>query len=386
MLHRGLRRYGPAIRPQLWANSRRGCNAPATVGRRSFASRPRSSNFGGGIPRVSPASGPSGPSPESRELLKPNNLFHPFSRSPSSAIRQRAAFIKQNAFCPHPSHQQTRLPVSPHDPETRKSAEHHSQQHQQPQQPPAHSHFECPDCGVPIYCDEGHWMDDFEAHLEICDTIRQINEDDHDLHSGRFFPEFSYPGVQDDTYVVNMTNWDTFMYTREFEAINSDRSMRQVTRMLTYPMTIGSVLHELSPYSVRKDGRLTVEGLKSLSGMYPASFWHNRKEKTDFESSAVYYTSPEVWRKHGYARPPSQGTTSPVVHSGSTSGIIASAGCVAAIEPYFPTLADPFDFHRAREHGQPRRGIPTPRANSWKPIWRDRGGPTRRTNENHYLR
>ena len=110
-------------------------------------------------------------------------------------------------------------------------------------------------------------MEDFEAHLEICDTIRQINEDDHDLHSGRFFPEFSYPGVQDETYVVNMTNWDTFMYTREFEAINSDRSMRQVTRMLTYPMSIGSVLHELSPYSVRKNGRLTVEGLKSLSGM-----------------------------------------------------------------------------------------------------------------------
>lgn len=111
-------------------------------------------------------------------------------------------------------------------------------------------------------------MDDFEAHLEICETIRQINEDDHDLHSGRFFPEFSYPGLQDDIFVVNMTNWDTFLYTREFEAINDDRSMRQVTRMLTYPITIGSVLHELSPYSVRKNNRLSVEGLKSLSGRF----------------------------------------------------------------------------------------------------------------------
>jgi splicing suppressor protein 51 len=110
-------------------------------------------------------------------------------------------------------------------------------------------------------------MDDFEAHLEVCETIRQINEDDHDLNSGRFFPEFSYPGVQDDNFVINMTNWDTYMYTREFEAINSDRSMRQVTRMLTYPQTIASVLHELSPYSVRGKNRLTAEGLKSLSGM-----------------------------------------------------------------------------------------------------------------------
>jgi splicing suppressor protein 51 len=44
--------------------------------------------------------------------------------------------------------------------------------------------------------------------------------------------------------------------------------MRQVTRMLTYPQTIGSVLHELSPYSVRSGGRLTAEGLKSLSGRF----------------------------------------------------------------------------------------------------------------------
>ncbi|PTU22214.1 hypothetical protein P175DRAFT_0509037 [Aspergillus ochraceoroseus IBT 24754] len=216
--------------------------------------------------RVSPmvqkaTSATSTPSPETRVLLKRNNLFHPFSQSPAPAIRQRAAFIKQNAFCPHPSHQQTRMPVSPHDPESRKSTETSGL-------PPAHSHFECPDCGVPIYCSEGHWMDDFEAHLEVCETIRQINEDDHDLHSGRFFPEFSYPGPpQDDNFVINMTNWDTFLYTREFEAINDDRSMRQVTRMLTYPLTIGSVLHELSPYSIRKDSRLTTEGLKSISAL-----------------------------------------------------------------------------------------------------------------------
>lgn len=197
--------------------------------------------------------------PENRVLLKPNNLFHAFSKSPSSTIRSRAAFIEQNAFCPHPSHQQTRLPTSPHDPEVRKTTSASSV-------PPAHSRFECPDCGVPIYCTEEHWMDDYEAHLEVCDTLRQINADDHDLVSGRFFPEFSYPGPQDDNFVINLTNWDTFLYTRQFEAINNERSMRQVTRMLTYPITIASFLHELSPYNIRKGERLTVEGLKSLSG------------------------------------------------------------------------------------------------------------------------
>lgn len=196
--------------------------------------------------------------PQIRPLLRPNNLFHSFSKSPSSDIRRRAALIKQDAFCPHPSHQQTRVAVSPNDSEARKTGDEAAEA-------PAHSNFECPDCGVPIYCSEGHWMDDFEAHLEVCETIRQINEDDHDLRSGRFFREFDYPGLQPDEFVVNMTNWDTFLYTREFDAINDDRCMRQVTRLLTYPVTVASVLHELSPYDIRNE-RLTAEGLKSLSG------------------------------------------------------------------------------------------------------------------------
>ena len=195
-----------------------------------------------------------------RELLKPDNLFHPFSKSPSPEIRRRAAFIKQHAYCPHPSHQATRTPSSPHDPEARKAAN--------ARLPPAHVRFECPDCGIPVSCSEEHWADDYENHLEICDYLREINEDDHDLRSGRFFTEFEYPGPQMEEALVNMTNWDTLLYTRQFTAINEERSMRQATRLLTYPVTIGSVLHELSPYNIRRGGRLTPEGLKSLSGMF----------------------------------------------------------------------------------------------------------------------
>jgi len=196
-----------------------------------------------------------------RVLLHPDNLFHPFSQSPIPEIRQRSRFTKQHALCPHPAHQQTRVPVSPHDPESRKVTGMSTQ-------PPAHVSFECPDCGIATYCCEEHWADDFEAHLEICDTLRQINEDDHDLRSGRWFSEFEYPGPQLDEILVNMTSWDTFLYTRQFEAINADRSMRQATRLLTYPLSIGSVLHELSPYNIRRGGRLTTEGLKSLSGKF----------------------------------------------------------------------------------------------------------------------
>ncbi|KAL2259968.1 hypothetical protein VTK26DRAFT_6180 [Humicola hyalothermophila] len=132
---------------------------------------------------------------------------------------------------------------------------------------PANVDFECPDCGIPVYCSKEHWADHYEAHLEICDTLRQINEDDHDLRSGRFFPEFEYAGPQMDEALINMTNWDTFLYTRNFNAIDADRSMRQATRLLTYPITIGSIIHELSPYHIKAGGRLTPEGLKSFSAL-----------------------------------------------------------------------------------------------------------------------
>lgn len=167
--------------------------------------------------------------------------------------------MKQHAFCPHPDHQATKLPSTSNSEDDTDGTGH---------MPPAKVGFECPDCGVPVYCTKEHWMDHYEKHLEVCDTLRQINEDDHDLRSGRVFHEANLPDLQLDDAAINMTNWDTFMYTREFDAVDSDRGMRQITRLLTYPVTIGSVLHELSPYGM-ENGRVTAEGLKSFSGKHP---------------------------------------------------------------------------------------------------------------------
>ncbi|KAG5951723.1 hypothetical protein E4U53_002426 [Claviceps sorghi] len=198
-------------------------------------------------------------SSSSRLRLSQDDLFHPFSSSPVPEFRRRAAFMRQHAYCPHPDHKPTKLPTVAPKADVSKEASG--------SMPPAHVDFECPDCGFPVYCSKEHWMDHYEEHLKICDTLRQINEDDHDLRSGRVFHEGNLPDLQLDEASVNMTNWDTFMYTREFAAVDSDRSMRQITRLLTYPVTIGSVLHELSPYSLKQGERLTVEGLKSFSAL-----------------------------------------------------------------------------------------------------------------------
>ncbi|KAL6791838.1 zinc-finger of mitochondrial splicing suppressor 51 domain-containing protein [Trichoderma sp. SZMC 28012] len=201
-----------------------------------------------------------GKSPVSTLRLNPDDLFHPFSESPVPEFRRRAAFMKQHAYCPHPDHKHARVPLDA-------SAVDGAAPATGGDMPPANVDFECPDCGIAVYCSKEHWMDDYENHLKICDTLRQINEDDHDLRSGRVFHEGNLPDLQMENAAVNMTNWDTFMYTREFEAVDSDRSMRQITRLLTYPITVGSVLHELSPYNIQNGGRLTVEGLKSFSAL-----------------------------------------------------------------------------------------------------------------------
>jgi len=193
-------------------------------------------------------------------VLTEDNLFNSFTNSPIPQIRKRAAFMRQHAYCPHPSHKPTRAPNNPLDLEARKSSESGA--------PPAHVDFECPDCGIPVYCCEEHWADDYEAHLEVCDVLKQSNEDDHDLRSGRFFKEFQFAEPQMEEILVNMTSWDTYLYTRDYDALNDDREMRQATKLLSYPMTIASVLNELSPYNIRKNGRMTPEGLKSFSGRY----------------------------------------------------------------------------------------------------------------------
>ena len=258
--------------PRRYVRARRQSSSAAPVGEIPKYEPP--------VTRSPPGLSNSSPPPVSGNvLLQPNNLFHLFSESPSPDIRRRAAFMKTHAYCPHFDHHRTRMPLSPQDLETRKIPEKTTHR-------PAFVRFECPDCGIPTYCSEEHWADDYESHIELCDTLRQVNEDDHDLRSGRFFPEFEYPGPQMEEIMVNMTNWDTYLYSREYRAINEERSLRQATRLLTYPVTIGSILSELSPYDIRKNGRITQEGLRSLSGTISLIFL--------FEQSLTQLLSPPI--------------------------------------------------------------------------------------------
>ena len=73
-------------------------------------------------------------------------------------------------------------------------------------------------------------------------------------------------GPQDSEAAISFANWDVFWYTREFSSMDTERSRRHASKILTYPITIGSVLHQFSNLTLGNQ-RLTPEGSRSLAGV-----------------------------------------------------------------------------------------------------------------------
>ncbi|KAG0164169.1 translational activator for mitochondrial COX1 [Apophysomyces sp. BC1034] len=174
------------------------------------------------------------------------------SKSPLPELRDRAAIINKYGVCP--------VCDSP-------DCHEHKQQ-------PVH---ECADCGYPTHCSDEHYHAGWEAHQEICQALREQNEDDHDLRSGRPMREFEFPSAQGFDEAVNMANWDVFFYTRSFPSMDSDRSMRHVSKLLTYPITVASILHQSCPYKLGKE--VTAEGMRSISALRTVLYPRNELAK-----------------------------------------------------------------------------------------------------------
>lgn len=103
-----------------------------------------------------PAAGPISQTP----LLDQSNLFHPLSSSPLLALREKAQRIKTYAVCP--ASLPERVPVA----------------------------YDCPDCGFPTHASQQMWEIGKEEHQKYCARLREWNEDEHDLRSGRVMSEF----------------------------------------------------------------------------------------------------------------------------------------------------------------------------------------------------
>ncbi|KAI8095676.1 zinc-finger of mitochondrial splicing suppressor 51-domain-containing protein [Thamnidium elegans] len=187
---------------------------------------------------------------ENKLVLEQDNLFHVLSKSPLPEMRDRAAIINKYGVCP--------------------VCDTHHQEHEHKKNPV----YDCPDCGYPTHCSEEHYHQGKQAHQEVCSILREINEDDHDLRSGRPMREFEFPTAQGFDEAVNMANWDVLFYTRSFPSMDSDRSMRHVSKLLTYPLTIASVLHQSSPHKYGE--QVTTEGMRSIAALRTILYPHNQ--------------------------------------------------------------------------------------------------------------
>lgn len=74
------------------------------------------------------------------------------------------------------------------------------------------------------------------------------------------------PGPLELDETVSFANWDVFWYTRGFPSMDTDRARRHASKLLTYPITIASVLHQNSGLTLSNQ-RVTPEGIRSLAAM-----------------------------------------------------------------------------------------------------------------------
>lgn len=106
--------------------------------------------------------------PEPEPILSQNDLFHPLSQSPFEALREKGERIRTYSICPvsYEKHHET-----------------------------VHPKFECPGCGFPTHASEARYLEGKAEHDEVCPRLREVNEDEHDIRSGRRVSEFeNLPG------------------------------------------------------------------------------------------------------------------------------------------------------------------------------------------------
>ena len=106
-------------------------------------------------------------------LLAQDDLFHPLSRSPFPEMQQKSKRIQELAYCPVSMEKGDKVHVA----------------------------FECPDCGFPTHANEQAWASDPEKG-RYWPRLREANEDEHDLRSGREMTEFRLPCTSQHYHII----------------------------------------------------------------------------------------------------------------------------------------------------------------------------------------
>jgi hypothetical protein len=382
-----------ALGTQTWVTHALGQHGPNGVASRT-PSRPIFNLFN----RLTGRESKPAPPPQPVPVLSQDDLFHPFSKSPFPAIRARGEAISQMAPCPVCSsehgHEHGHTHGHGSGNENKNAAEQTETDLEnelengplRPKPTPVKTvKFECPDCGWPTHCSEEHWKADPE-HEKYCARLREVNEDEHDLRSGRRIREFELPGMlvcitscclsistaihkclehiliilftlaeQDSEAAISFSNWDVFWYTRQFPSMDTERARRHASKLLTYPMTIGSILHQYSGLTLSNQ-RLTPEGSRSLAGKFhdvlpprhfPVLFSPSRIELILTKPlSSTPFDTPRQTRHARDRRSRRRQAPSPSLHPRRPGRVELASTRVGAAHDVVPVGANASAFHR----------------------------------------
>lgn len=172
---------------------------------------------------------------DSSEVEESERPVYYWDESPYADIRTRAAFIRAKAKCPV----------------THKSV-----------------NYVCPHSGIPTHHDQEAYEKDTEYHAKKkYELLKKVNLYEHDLRSGRKFNEFVFPGPMEHDFATSVGSWDSFFYTRDFNPMNTEFNLAAATKVLTYPITIASLMHQYSPYQMEPKGPVTLEGIRSSAAL-----------------------------------------------------------------------------------------------------------------------
>lgn len=117
-----------------------------------------------------------------KRILESDDLFHQFNESPIKIVAELSTIIEESGVCPTCVKDEDIYLFQA------KSLEERQRMTKCPQ-------YYCLHCGLPTHCSKEHYDMDIENHLLLCPTLKQYNEDLHDLKSNRKFPEFNFPCI-----------------------------------------------------------------------------------------------------------------------------------------------------------------------------------------------
>ncbi|ELU44834.1 Mss51p [Rhizoctonia solani AG-1 IA] len=274
-----------------------------------------------------------------KPILTQDNLFHPLSESPIKTLQLRAKAVKELAPCPV-------------------CLEHHEQRRQ--------VNYDCPDCGWPTHCSEFHWKQDTD-HTQYCTRLREVNEDEHDIRSGRKMTEFELP-VQVNNHTKKLYHLPTGMYSGTHAAstrlirtgredIQASTSTDTFISLLIFNLALRYSLHAESPTgdedpSGKPPMRIFIIGARAESSL-PTHVWEQLAHLFPNTPFHIYMIGPQV-SLPAIAIPPPPPKPAPTKNSESTR----DAPKPVLFEPPIPPQTTPTGPTKTRDSA-PDYGVPS---------------------------